>query len=306
VAEVTMQPLIRFPLDAAILFSDILVVPQAMGLKVEMVKEVGPVIENPILDPSDLRKRINPDLLNVNELNYVMEGIKETLRHLKGRVPLIGFSGAPWTLMCYMIEGQGSKTWDSVKAWLYKYPEDSHFLLNTVANLVADYLINQINAGVHAIQLFETWGEVLSVEHFNEFSFKYIKQICEKVKRETKNKVPIIVFLKGIHHSYNEIAACDCINVLSVDWISDPIHLRNVFGNTKTLQGNLDPCALYAPDDQIRKYTKTMLEKFGTSRYIANLGHGLLPSHDPEKVGLFINSVHEISKEMINKKETTQ
>ncbi|GLH08228.1 Uroporphyrinogen decarboxylase [Gryllus bimaculatus] len=292
-AEVTLQPIRRFELDAAIIFSDILVVPQALGMVVEMRAGVGPVLPKPLHSPDDISDLEYP--VNVNEkLKYVAEAITLTRHKLEGKVPLIGFSGAPWTLMAYMIEGGGSKTLSKAKAWLYQYPAKTKHLLDMLANVIVDYLVMQAEAGAQLLQVFESNAEYLGRELFLEFCLPVLQDICSKVKSKLKAKsldVPMTIFAKGAHYALLEISKCG-YDVMGIDWTVNPEEARNIVGPSITLQGNLDPCALYAPDNALQSLTREMLNKFGTDRYIANLGHGIYPDMEPEKVKVFIDSVH--------------
>uniref|UniRef100_A0A8C3LXM9 Uroporphyrinogen decarboxylase n=1 Tax=Chrysolophus pictus TaxID=9089 RepID=A0A8C3LXM9_CHRPC len=283
--ELTLQPLRRFPLDAAIIFSDILVVPQALGMEVVMVPGKGPTFPEPLKEVEDLLKlRQKVDV--TAELGYVFQAVTLTRHSLEGKVPLIGFSGAPWTLMSYMVEGGGSTTMAKAKSWLYRYPEASHRLLQLLTDVVTDYLVGQVAAGAQALQLFESHAGHLGPEQFQEFALPYIRDIARDVKSKLKAEalplVPMIIFAKDAHYALRDLAQAG-YEVVGV-----------------TLQGNLDPCALYAPKEKIGELVKKMLESFGTQRYIANLGHGLYPDMNPEHVGAFVEAVHAHSRH-INK-----
>eukprot|EP01120_Amphizonella_sp_Union-15-10_P011883 TRINITY_DN5167_c0_g4_i2.p1 TRINITY_DN5167_c0_g4~~TRINITY_DN5167_c0_g4_i2.p1 ORF type:complete len:356 (-),score=57.28 TRINITY_DN5167_c0_g4_i2:60-1127(-) len=294
-AEVTVQPLERFPLDAAIIFSDILVVPQVMGLEVQMQESVGPVFTDPVHTPDDL-SRVNLDA-TVDGLNYVAEGIKETKKRLNGRVPLIGFAGAPWTVMTYMIEGKTSKEWTKAKTWLYRYPEDSHKLLSALTRITVQYLIMQARAGANLLQVFDSWVGILSPNQFKTFILPYYNIIANDLKSALGNDYPLIIFPKGAHYALEELSKTK-FDAISIDWTLDPALARSLSGN-KVLQGNLDPCALYGDDTTIRSEVSRMLDGFGRKGYIANLGHGLHPTHTPENVGLFVSLVGELSKKTV-------
>ncbi|KAG8186838.1 hypothetical protein JTE90_024084 [Oedothorax gibbosus] len=298
--EVTLQPLARFPLDAAIIFSDILVVPQALGMEVEMRPGVGPVLPEPIKTPEDLARLKTP--CNVKkELGYVFDAITLTRKELKGKVPLIGFAGAPWTLMCYMVEGGGSKTMSTAKGWLYRWPKDSHRLLSIIADVVVEYLVEQISAGAQAVQLFESNAEHLGPSTFAEFGLQYIVDIGRRVRTEVHRRnltaVPMIIFAKGTPATIDAISTAG-YEVVGVDWTIDPSQARSKVPEGVTLQGNLDPCALKAPKEHIEKMVGDMVSGFGTQRYIANLGHGIYPEIDPESVSVFVNAVHSVSKRL--------
>ncbi|XP_012539557.1 uroporphyrinogen decarboxylase [Monomorium pharaonis] len=293
--QVTLQPIERFDLDASIIFSDILVIPQAMGLKVEMVPGVGPVLPQPLADPSDLARLVRP---NVNEaLKYVGEAITLTRHKLDGRVPLIGFTGAPWTLMGYMIQGGGNSTMAKARSWLYKYPEDTHKLLQMITDVIVDYLVMQVEAGAQLLQVFESNGDYLDDVLFTNYSFKYLKQISERVRKQLREKnipeVPMIAFPKGATMNSLKILAMDqSYEVIGLDWTVDPIEARKQLGPNITLQGNMDPCAMYSSQDEIVDRAQKMVSNFGKTRYIANLGHGILPDTPILSMESFIKGVH--------------
>uniref|UniRef100_A0A8C5NMB7 Uroporphyrinogen decarboxylase n=2 Tax=Passerellidae TaxID=1729112 RepID=A0A8C5NMB7_JUNHY len=300
--ELTLQPLRRFPLDAAIIFSDILVVPQALGMEIVMVPGKGPTFTEPLKEVEDLLKlRQKVDV--TAELGYVFQAITLTRHSLEGKVPLIGFSGAPWTLMSYMIEGGGSTTMAKAKSWLYRHPEASHRLLRLLADVIIDYLVGQVAAGAQALQLFESHAGHLGPELFQDFALPYIRDIAQAVKSKLKEEalplVPMIIFAKDAHYALRDLAHAG-YEVVGLDWTIRPQEARAQIGKDVTLQGNLDPCALYAPKEKIGELVKKMLESFGTQRYIANLGHGLYPDMNPEHVGAFVEAVHAHSRH-INK-----
>ncbi|XP_043482368.1 uroporphyrinogen decarboxylase [Leptopilina heterotoma] len=293
--EITLQPIRRFDLDASIIFSDILVVPQVMGMIVEMKPGVGPVLPNPLLDPSHLSRLILPNV--ETDLKYVGDAITLTRHKLEGKVPLIGFSGAPWTLMCYMIEGGGSSMMSKARPWLYKYREDSHKLLQMITNVIIDYLVLQVKAGAQLLQVFESNGNFLNLELFKEFSFKYLKQISEKVKEklnaENIPNVPMIVFPKGATLDSLELLAKDqCYDVIGLDWTVNIQEARERLGNNVTLQGNMDPCAMFDTKENVLNRATEIGKNFGKHRYIANLGHGILPETPITSVESFIAGVH--------------
>lgn len=290
-AEVTLQPIERFPVDAAIIFSDILVIPQALGLEVHMVKGKGPHFPEPLSDPDDLARLQSPDV--AKELDYVFDALTLTRQRLAGRVPLIGFCGAPWTLMAYMIEGGGSKTFARSKAWLFRHPEASRHLLQAITDVCVDYLIQQIDAGAQAVQVFDSWAGLLSPAEFETFALPYLRQIAEKVQRAHPD-VPRIAFAKGAHYALPALSK-SAYDVISLDWTMDPRAARDAVGGRMALQGNLDPCALYAPPTTIRREVERMLTAFGPRGHIANLGHGMHPDHDPEHARAFIDAVHDVS-----------
>lgn len=292
--EVTMQPLRRFDLDASIIFSDILVIPQAFGMTVEMRPGVGPVFPEPLNTPKDLER------LTVNgaadRLKYVGEAITMMRDKLDGKVPLLGFTGAPWTLMAYMIEGGGSKTWSKPKQWLVDYPEESNKLLQNLTDAVIDYLEMQVLAGAQMLQIFESNAAFLSKEEFITIAVPYLKQITDKLHQRLKDKsvplVPMTLFAKGAGHSLKEQSTLG-YDVLSLDWEVDPIQARKDVGPNITLQGNLDPQDLYKPVEEVRRLTTEMVKKFGKTRYIANLGHGITPETPIEGMETFIDAVHK-------------
>eukprot|EP01121_Diplochlamys_sp_Union-15-3_P011873 TRINITY_DN3480_c0_g2_i1.p1 TRINITY_DN3480_c0_g2~~TRINITY_DN3480_c0_g2_i1.p1 ORF type:complete len:323 (-),score=47.74 TRINITY_DN3480_c0_g2_i1:124-1092(-) len=290
-SQLTLQPIERFPLDAAIIFSDILVIPQVMGMDVTMHPGEGPIITNPLCQPDDIaRVKLDAD---VSQLQYVAEAIKLTKKKLNGRVPLIGFAGAPWTIMAYMIEGKGSKEWTLPKQWLYKYPEASHKLLSSITDITIQYLIMQAKAGANALQVFDSWASVLSPKLFRVFILPYLNRIADTLKSVLGDSFPLLLFPKGAHFALEEIGHSK-YDVISLDWTIDPSYARSILKG-KTLQGNLDPCALYGNEESIKTEVKEMIEKFGTRAYIANLGHGLYPTHEVEKVGCFIDAVHNFT-----------
>ncbi|XP_066548407.1 uroporphyrinogen decarboxylase [Amia ocellicauda] len=298
--ELTLQPLRRFPFDAAIIFSDILVVPQALGMDVQMVPGKGPTFPEPLKEPEDLlRLRTTVDVSA--ELGYVFKAITLTRHKLEGKVPLIGFTGAPWTLMTYMIEGGGSNTMSKAKRWLYRHPEASHRLLVQLTDVIVEYLLGQVAAGAQALQVFESHAGCLGPAQFNEFALPYLRTIARKVKEKLKeaglDDVPMIVFAKDGHYALEDLSQSQ-YEVVGLDWTIDPQAARKRAGGRVSLQGNLDPCALYAPKEKIGEMVKMMLEGFGTQRYIANLGHGLYPDMDPEHVGAFVEAVHSHSRQL--------
>ncbi|XP_034479973.1 uroporphyrinogen decarboxylase isoform X1 [Drosophila innubila] len=292
--EVTMQPLRRFDLDASIIFSDILVIPQALGLTVEMHAGVGPVLPQPIVTPEDL-KRLTPDGA-LSRLTYVGDAITMMRHKLEGRVPLIGFTGAPWTLMGYMIEGGGSKTMSKAKAWLTDYPEDTKLFLNLLTDVIVDYLEMQVVAGAQMLQIFESSAEHLSKEEFLVWGAPYLRRIRDDlVERLTKKVIPLVpltLFAKGAGHSLKEQSELG-YDVLGLDWTVDPVEARTQVGPNITLQGNLDPQDMYRDPSELRTLTTEMVHKFGKSRYIANLGHGITPQTPITSMEVLVDSVHK-------------
>ncbi len=282
--EITLQPVNIIGVDAAILFSDILVVPQAMGLEVQMVENKGPILPEPIKTANDLNRIIIPD---ANEtLGYVFDAIKLIKQALNGRVPLIGFAGSPWTLLCYMVQGKGSKTFDEAKAFCYTQPAVAHQLLQMITNTTIAYLKGQVAAGADVIQIFDSWGGLLSPSDFERISLKYIRQIVEALK----NDVPVIIFAKGAWHSLDAMAATGAAG-LGIDWCINPQMARQFAGNDITLQGNFDPAKLLSPIPVIEAEVKTMMNAFGSKRHIANLGHGILPNVPVDHAKAFVNAV---------------
>lgn len=285
-AEVTIQPVDLLGVDAAIIFSDILVVPEAMGLTYEMIEQKGPFFPNTIKSEKDLEKFAEFSFDVEDRLAYVMEAIKITNKELDGRVPLIGFAGAPWTIFCYMVEGQGSKTFAKARKILYQNPSLAHELLDRITNVTIKYMKAQVKAGAHMVQVFDSWAGILGAEQYNVFALKYINKIVDALK----DLVPVTVFSKGAYFALGEIAKSNC-NTIGLDWNMNVQDIRSLVGESKTLQGNLDPCALYASHKEVEIETLKMLDTFESSRHIVNLGHGVYPDIDPEKVKTFINTV---------------
>lgn len=292
--EVTMQPLRRFPLDAAILFSDILTIPDAMGLGLHFVEGEGPKFERPLRTADAIRALPRPD--PNSELAYVMQAVSTIRRTLDGSVPLIGFSGSPWTLATYMVEGGSSKSFSKVKALLYEQPEIAHLLLERLADSVADYLNAQIEAGAQVVQIFDSWGGVLAPAEFREFSLKYLERIVEQLKRvHDGQKIPVILFCKGCNGHLEHLADTGC-DALGVDWTIDLAEARTRVGHRVALQGNLDPSILLASKEAIRAQAKRTLSSFGHGEgHVFNLGHGITPEVDPENLGELIRTVAELS-----------
>jgi len=281
---ITLQPVDIVGVDAAILFSDILVVPQAMGMEVQLVEKVGPLLPEPIKTEDDL-KRITVAGA-AERLQYVYDAIALIKKELDGRVPLIGFAGAPWTLLCYMVQGKGSKAFDQAKGFCYQNPKLAHQLLQMITDATIDYLKGQIAAGADMLQIFDSWGGLLSKEDFETFSLQYINQIVAAVKDE----VPTIIFAKGAWSSLPEMAATGA-HGLGIDWCIEPQMARQLAGSDITLQGNFDPAKLMAPISEIERATEAMLKAFGPGRHIANLGHGILPNIPVEHAKAFVNTV---------------
>ncbi len=292
--EVTIQPLERYPLDAAILFSDILTIPDAMGLGLRFETGEGPKFDNPVRTEADVNKLFVPD--PEGELQYVMNAVRTIRRELNGRVPLIGFSGSPWTLATYMVEGGSTKEYAHVKGMMFDRPDLMHKLLETTAKSVTSYLNAQIAAGAQAVMIFDTWGGVLTPRDYKEFSLNYMQQIVDGLTRENDGrKVPVTLFTKGGGAWIEDMAATGC-DGLGIDWTLNLGEARKRVGDKVALQGNMDPSILYASPDRIREEVSIILESYGTGTgHVFNLGHGIHQHIDPEHAGAFINSVHELS-----------
>jgi uroporphyrinogen decarboxylase len=282
-AEVTLQPVDILGVDAAIIFSDILVIPEAMGLPYEMIESKGPVFPKVIQNLSDIEKLIDNEVV-VEKLQYVTDALDIVKRELRGRIPLIGFAGAPFTIFCYMVEGKGSKTFSVAKKMLYSDPIMAHALLQKITTATIHYLKAQEKHGADLLQIFDSWAGILSPEQYQEFSLPYITQICDALSTS-----PVTVFAKGAFFARTWFNSLNC-QVVGLDWNIDITESRALLPN-KTLQGNMDPCVLYASFSEIEKHVKGMLDKFGKQNYIANLGHGVYPDTDPEKVKCFIETV---------------
>jgi uroporphyrinogen decarboxylase len=292
--EVTLQPLARYPLDAAILFSDILTVPDAMGLGLYFSQGEGPRFERAVRSAADIDALATPD--PERELRYVMDAVRLIRRELGGRVPLIGFSGSPWTLATYMVEGGSSKEFARVKGLLYGEPALMHRLLDKLAVAVTDYLNAQIRAGAQAVMLFDTWGGALTTRDYAEFSLAYMSRIIAGLTRENEGRrVPVILFTKG-GAQWLEAMAASGADALGIDWTIDLAAARRRVGDRVALQGNMDPCALYAPPARIRAEVEAVLASYGAGAgHVFNLGHGIHPHVDPAHVQVFIEAVHELS-----------
>ncbi len=292
--EVTLQPLERFPLDAAILFSDILTIPDAMGLGLHFAEGEGPRFEHPVRCAADIDKLGVPD--PELELKYVMDAVRTIRRELHGRVPLIGFSGSPWTLATYMVEGGSSKEYAHVKGMLYDRPELMHALLDTLAQTVTAYLNAQIAAGAQAVMVFDTWGGILTPRDYREFSLRYMAQIVAGLTREADGRrVPVVLFTKGGGAWLEAMADTGC-DALGVDWTLDLGDARRRVGDRVALQGNMDPAVLYASPERIRQEVAAILKSYGRgSGHVFNLGHGIHQHVDPQRAAAFIEAVHELS-----------
>jgi len=292
--EVTLQPLRRFPLDAAILFSDILTIPDAMGLGLYFADGEGPQFRKPVRTASDIRQLAVPD--PEEKLRYVMDAVRLIRRELAGRVPLIGFAGSPWTLATYMVEGGSSKDFALIKKMLYSDPELMHALLAVTARAVTQYLNAQIAAGAQAVMIFDTWGGVLSPRAYREFSLAYMRDIVNGVTRMADGRqVPVILFTKGGGPSLEAMADTGC-DALGLDWTCDLGSARSRVGHKVALQGNMDPSVLYAPPERIRAEVDTLLASFGHGNgHVFNLGHGIHTGIDPDHVAVLVESVHAAS-----------
>ena len=290
--EVTLQPVERFDLDAAIIFSDILTVPHAMGLGLHFVAGEGPRFEHPLRDAADVARLAPPD--PESELGYVMEALRVTRRSLAGRVPLIGFAGSPWTLATYMIEGGSSRDFARSKALLYQQPELLHRVLEVLATAVTDYLNAQVAAGAQALQIFDTWGGVLEPSAYRTFSLGYMERIVAGLTRENEGRrVPVILFTKQGGQWLEEIAASGC-DAVGLDWTTDLGEARRRVGDRVALQGNLDPCVLYCDGATVQRETRAVLERYGPGPgHVFNLGHGIHPGVDPERVADLVAAVRE-------------
>jgi uroporphyrinogen decarboxylase len=285
-AEITLQPVDQVGVDAAIIFSDILVIPQAMGLEVLMEEGKGPSLPKTIQTQKDI------DELNTSDaeyhLKYVLDALSLTKKELNGRVPLIGFAGAPWTILCYMVEGKGSKTWDKAKQVAYTQPELTHALLQKITNITIDYLKAQVKAGADTIQVFDSWAGSLSPEDFKTYAQPYLIQIADAVK----DNAPVILFPKGSWYALNDLSKSSASGV-GIDWNLTPQFARELTNNNITLQGNFDPAKLLAPIPQIKKWVKEMINGFGVQNYIANLGHGITPNVPVDHAKAFVEAVKE-------------
>ncbi len=294
--QVTLQPLERFPLDAAILFSDILTIPDAMGLGLFFTEGEGPGFKHPVRDETAVGALRVPD--PESDLGYVMDAVRTIRRELDGRVPLIGFSGSPWTLATYMVEGGSSKNFSLIKGMMFDRPELTHRLLSVTTDAVISYLSGQIAAGAQAVMIFDTWGGVLSPEAYRQFSLSYMTKIVKALPRiQDGTTVPVILFTKGGGQWLEEIADTGC-DAVGVDWTTDLADARSRVGDRVALQGNIDPCILHASPDKIREGVSKVLASYGEgSGHVFNLGHGIHPDVDPEHAAVLVESVHTLSKQ---------
>ncbi|MCI5107267.1 MAG: uroporphyrinogen decarboxylase [Pseudomonadales bacterium] len=297
--EVTMQPLRRYAFDAAILFSDILTIPDAFGQGLYFVSGEGPKFRKVIREPRDVEQL--PDVDITSELSYVTDAVSLIRRELNGSVPLIGFSGSPWTLATYMIEGSGSKDFRQAKQFMYNHPEAMHELLTRLASAVTDYLNAQIRAGAQAVQIFDTWGGILTPNAYQEFSLKYMEKIVSGLIKENEGRqVPSILFTKNGGQWLESMADSQC-QALGLDWTTDIGDARARVGDKVALQGNMDPSILYASPAAIRDEVGRILARFGNgSGHVFNLGHGITPEVNPDHVSAFVDAVHELSGQYHN------
>jgi uroporphyrinogen decarboxylase len=289
--EITLQPVEQIGVDAAIIFSDILVIPQAMGLNVLLEEGKGPLLPNVIKDQKDI------DALNINnieeKLSYVTDALSLTQRELNGRVPLIGFAGAPFTILCYMIEGKGSKTWEKAKQFCFTKPQLAHQLLQKITDVTISHLKAQAKAGADVLQIFDSWSGTLSPADFKVFSQPYLLQIADALKEDA----PLILFPKGSWYALKELSESNA-SALGIDWCISPSIAREMTNNKITLQGNFDPAKLLLPIPQIKKAVKEMIDEFGVQGYIANLGHGITPNIPVDHARAFVDAVKEYTPKL--------
>jgi uroporphyrinogen decarboxylase len=293
--EVTLQPLERFDLDAAILFSDILTIPDAMGLGLHFVEGEGPKFSHPLSSLSEINQLTKPDVSK--DLSYVSEAVSVIKKNLKGRVPLIGFSGSPWTLATYMVEGGSSKTFSKVKGLMYENPKHMHQLLDVLADTIIDYLNSQIEAGADSVMIFDTWGGLLNKASYENFSLMYMSKIVAGINRNYEGKtIPVTLFTKGGSAWLEQIAATGC-DAVGIDWTVEIGEAERRIGSKVALQGNLDPSVLYASAEVIKSEAHKILDQFqGSTGHVFNLGHGITPDVNPESMKALVDAVHSYSK----------
>ncbi len=284
--EITLQPIDQVGVDAAIIFSDILVIPQAMGVEVLMEEGKGPSLPKVIQNQKDIDALVTDGA--EESLKYVLDALSLTKKELSGRVPLIGFAGAPWTILCYMVEGKGSKTWDKAKQFAYTQPELTHQLLQKITDITIQYLIAQTKAGADTVQVFDSWAGSLSPADFKLFAQPYLLQIADALQPHA----PVILFPKGTWYALEDLSKSSASGI-GIDWCVDPKRARELTGNNITLQGNFDPAKLLAPIPQIKQWVKEMIDGFGTQAYIANLGHGITPNVPVDHARAFVDAVKE-------------
>ncbi len=282
--EITVMPIDQIGTDAAILFSDILVVPQAMDITVEMKDGVGPWLPNPVRSAAAVTDIVVPDVQD--RLHYVFDAIRQTKKVLDNRVPLIGFAGSPWTILCYAVQGQGSKSFDLAKSFCFAQPEAAHQLLQKITDTTIAYLKEKVAAGVDVVQLFDSWGGMLGEDDYQTFSWKYMQQIIDALKNETK----VIVFAKGCWYALPVMARSGA-HALGIDWTCSARNARYLSGGQLTLQGNFDPARLLSPIPEIERLARKMVDDFGVQHYIANLGHGILPNVPVDHAKAFVNAI---------------
>ncbi|MGO2358864.1 uroporphyrinogen decarboxylase [Mesonia sp.] len=287
--EITVMPIHQVGTDAAILFCDILVVPQAMGVEIEMRPGVGPWVPDPIRTAKQVDDIVVPNVYE--ELGYVYEAIKMTKQELNDEVPLIGFAGSPWTILCYLVQGQGSKNFDKAKEFCFTNPVAAHQLLQKITDTTIAYLKGKVEVGVDAVQLFDSWGGMLSPVDYQEFSWQYMQQIIDALKDD----IPVIAFGKGCWFALKEMSESGA-SALGVDWTCSPKNARYLSGGNITLQGNFDPSRLFSPPKEIKKMVHQMINEFGKDKYIANLGHGILPNIPVDNAKAFVDAVKEWEK----------
>jgi uroporphyrinogen decarboxylase len=283
---ITLQPIDQVGVDAAIIFSDILVIPQAMGVEVLMEEGKGPSLPKTIKSQADVDGLITSDA--EHNLQYVYDALSLTKKELNGRVPLIGFAGAPWTILCYMVEGKGSKTWDKAKQFAYTQPGLAHQLLQKITDVTIKYLKRQVKAGADTVQVFDSWAGALSPADFKVYAQPYLLQIADALKDDA----PVILFPKGSWYALADLSKSSAAGI-GIDWSITPEYARQLTNNNITLQGNFDPAKLLAPIPQIRKWVKEMIDSFGVQNYIANLGHGITPNVPVDHAKAFVEAVKE-------------
>ena len=286
--EITLQPVDQVGVDAAIIFSDILVIPQAMGMEVLMEEGKGPSLPKVVKTQKDVDGLLTKNA--ENNLKYVYDALSLTKIELNGRVPLIGFAGAPWTILCYMVEGKGNKTWAKAKQFAYTQPELAHELLQKITSVTINYLKAQVKAGADIVQVFDSWSGILSPGDFKIFAQPYLLQIADALK----NDAPVILFPKGSWHALHDLSKSSAAGI-GIDWCITPQLARKLTENKITLQGNFDPAKLLAPVPQIKQWVRDMIDSFGTQKYIANLGHGITPNVPVDHAKAFVEAVKEYS-----------
>lgn len=293
--EVTLQPLERFDLDAAILFSDILTIPDAMGLGLHFIEGEGPKFSHPLSSLAEINQLTKPDVSK--DLSYVSEAVSVIKKNLKGRVPLIGFTGSPWTLATYMVEGGSSKTFSKVKGLMYENPKHMHQLLDVLADTIIDYLNSQIEAGADSVMIFDTWGGLLNKASYENFSLMYMSKIVAGINRNSEGKtIPVTLFTKGGSAWLEQIAATGC-DAVGIDWTVEIGEAERRVGSKVALQGNLDPSVLYASPEVIKSEAHKILDQFqGSTGHVFNLGHGITPDVNPESMKALVDAVHSYSK----------